>query len=456
MAHYLSIYIIFILLLPQSAFAQAQPNEEQGLPIKETIRKIDSLDWGKVDKSKVEKALTLAEAEYENIAAKEQKLEVNTMARGLRINVRSSLKKTNKIDAAPNNAPTEEYKDVSKDNSVVREVLSVNETQDDSWNLQQKELALLREQKDKKRTEMAVLKQTLALQAKAIELQDLEQQRLYYISGGIFLVLMVIVMTLYRSNKVEKKSNKLLAAEKKLTETERDKSDELLLNILPLAVAQELKATGKAQARNYELATVMFTDFKGFTTIAETMTPTELIAELDACFVRFDEIISKYSIEKIKTIGDAYMCVGGIPEVNLHNPIVTVLAGLEIQRFMEQKRAERLAQGQDYWQVRLGINSGELVAGVIGKKKFAYDVWGDTVNTASRMESSGEPSKVNISGKTYELVKEFFVCEYRGRINAKNKGDVDMYFVTSLKPEYALNENGIEPNETFWDKVKAS
>jgi len=230
---------------------------------------------------------------------------------------------------------------------------------------------------------------------------------------------------------------------------EKKKSDDLLLNILPAETADELKSKGKASPRHYSLTTVLFTDFKGFTTIAEKLTPEELINELDVCFAKFDEIIGKYSIEKIKTIGDAYMCVGGVPIRSKGNPILTTLAAIEIIDFMAKLRDEKVAKNLPFWELRLGLHSGPIVAGVVGKKKFAYDVWGDTVNTASRMESSGEPSKINTSGTTYEHIKEYFECTYRGKIAAKNKGNIDMYFVERIKPMYSLDEKGRQPNELF-------
>ncbi|HSE96634.1 MAG TPA: adenylate/guanylate cyclase domain-containing protein [Blastocatellia bacterium] len=231
---------------------------------------------------------------------------------------------------------------------------------------------------------------------------------------------------------------------------EREKSDRLLLNILPQSIADELKARDRVQPLNYESATVLFTDFVGFTRIAERLTPEQLIEELDLCFRQFDQIARRHNLEKIKTIGDAYMAAGGIPQANSTHAIDSVLCALEILRFMEEMRVEKEAAGQTCWQLRLGIHTGSLVAGVIGQEKFAYDVWGDTVNTASRMESSGVAGRVNISMATYELVKEFFVCEHRGRITAKNKGDIDMYLVVSIRPDLSLDGDGKTPGKSFF------
>ncbi|MDF1672514.1 MAG: adenylate/guanylate cyclase domain-containing protein, partial [Vicingaceae bacterium] len=159
--------------------------------------------------------------------------------------------------------------------------------------------------------------------------------------------------------------------------------------------------------------------------------------------------IEKYDVEKIKTIGDAYMCAGGIPIRNKSNPIDTVLAGLEIQRFMKTYNKIKTKNGESAWGLRVGIHTGNVVAGVVGIKRFAYDIWGDSVNVASRIEAASAVGKVNVSGATYELIKEFFTCEYRGKIKAKNKGNIDMYFVHTIKPELSIDGKGIEPNELF-------
>jgi adenylate cyclase len=230
---------------------------------------------------------------------------------------------------------------------------------------------------------------------------------------------------------------------------ERKKSDSLLLNILPESIARELQKNGRVQPLDYDDASVLFTDFVGFTRIAESLSPQELIEELDHCFRQFDLITRKHRLEKIKTIGDAYMAVGGIPQPNATHAIDCVLAALEIKSFMAQMQAEKTAANKPYWQLRLGIHSGRLVAGVIGREKFAYDVWGDTVNTASRLESSGQAGRVNISGATYEQIKDFFICQYRGRVAAKNKGQIDMYFVEGIRPELARDAESNIPNERF-------
>ncbi len=237
----------------------------------------------------------------------------------------------------------------------------------------------------------------------------------------------------------------LRLAAKKL-EAEKRRSEQLLLNILPLEVADELKNRGKVEPVNYESVSVLFTDFKGFTQLSEQLTPKELVDELDYCFSYFDEIIEKHNLEKLKTIGDSYMAAGGIPTLNTTHAIDTVLAALEIQAFMQQRQEQKMRSNSPYWEIRIGIHSGPLMAGVIGQKKFAYDVWGDTVNTASRMESSGVPGKINISQSTFELIKNYFECDYRGKLPAKNKGELDMYLVKGIKHHFSTSTLGSLPN----------
>jgi len=213
------------------------------------------------------------------------------------------------------------------------------------------------------------------------------------------------------------------------TKEEKQRSEALLLNILPADVAEELKSKGSAEAKQFDQVTVLFTDFKDFTQISEHMTAKELVAEIDTCFKAFDEIIKRHGIEKIKTIGDSYMCAGGIPIPNKTHAQDVVRAGLEIQQFIRNRIMEMSAVHKQSFQIRIGIHSGPVVAGIVGTNKFAYDIWGDTVNTASRMESSGEVGKVNISQTTYDLIKDKFTCTHRGKIQVKNKGEMDMYYV---------------------------
>lgn len=248
-----------------------------------------------------------------------------------------------------------------------------------------------------------------------------KQIQMYFLLAGL-LLLAVVAYVSYRSF-VNKKRDALII------EKEKERSDKLLLNILPAETAEELKSTGTAEAKSFDEVTVMFTDFKNFTQASEKMSAKELVREINYIFSEFDKIISKHNIEKIKTIGDSYMCAGGLPVANKTNATDVISASLEIQKFMKQLKEERQQENKHSFEIRIGCHTGPVVAGIVGIKKFAYDIWGDTVNIASRMESSGEQGKVNISGTTHELVKEKFSCTYRGKIQAKNKGEIDMYFV---------------------------
>ncbi len=239
-----------------------------------------------------------------------------------------------------------------------------------------------------------------------------------YFAAGMALLLIVIGVV-FRNFKNQKRSNKLLTYEKK-------RSDDLLLNILPSEVAEELKSSGKSEARFFDDVTVIFTDFVNFTTATTHMTPQELVSELDACFKAFDSIIGKYNIEKIKTVGDAYLAVSGLPVATPDHAANVARAAIEMRDFMQKRKSDK---GDKSFQIRLGIHSGSVVAGIVGVKKFAYDIWGDTVNTAARMEQNSLPGKINVSESTYLLVKDDFSCEYRGEISAKNKGQLKMYFI---------------------------
>lgn len=209
--------------------------------------------------------------------------------------------------------------------------------------------------------------------------------------------------------------------------SEKEKSEQLLLSIFPAETAEELKNKGYSSPRFYENVSVLFTDFKAFSKIAMTLPPEKLVKELDECFSAFDEIIEKHNLERIKTIGDSYMCAGGIPTPNNTNAIDSVDVAKEMYAWLDNWNK---SSGNDHaWEMRIGIHTGSLVAGVIGKKKFAYDLWGDAVNVASRLVSNGEEGKINISADTYNLVKDKYPCIYRGEIAAKNRGNIAMYFV---------------------------
>ena len=257
--------------------------------------------------------------------------------------------------------------------------------------------------------------------------------RWWFISGVIALsISLIIIVAQLRIASLARQRDLLNDKVKERTADLREaknKSDELLLNILPKETANELKTNGKALARTYAQASVLFSDFKGFTKMSEQISSEQLVATLDQIFQRFDALCDLHDIEKIKTIGDAYMCAAGIPIEQEDHAQRLVAFALDMKKTMAELNNELSAQGLPPWNIRIGVHSGPLVAGVVGKKKFAYDIWGDTVNIAARMESSGEINQVNISSKTAKLISEDFLIHHRGKIQAKNKGALEMYFV---------------------------
>ncbi len=234
---------------------------------------------------------------------------------------------------------------------------------------------------------------------------------------------------------------------------ERERMEGLVARVLPAHTVQELQQHGTVSTERYKMVTVLFADIEGFTVITENTNPERLIDLLDRFFFDLDGIVARYNIEKIKTIGDAYMCAGGLPIRNRTNPIDVVLAALEMQRHMRRLNAEMRTQ-EDAWGLRIGVNTGQVISGVIGRDKLSYDIWGSAVNVASRMESSGQAGKINISGETYFFVRDFFVCTPRGKIPIKNRGNVDMYFVEGIRPELSLGGQGQDPNQQFITRLQ--
>jgi len=272
----------------------------------------------------------------------------------------------------------------------------------------------------KKQGEINLLTKDKALADQELKRQEFAKRVLII---GLSLVLLIALL-IFRNYRIKVKTNKIL-------DRQKEEIENLLLNILPAEVAKELQVKGRAIPRYYESVSVMFTDFKGFTTIADKLTPQELVEELNTCFMAFDEIIEKNNLEKIKTIGDSYMCAGGIPTPDNKHVDNMIKASLEIRDFIKIYNNIRKEAGLEPWDLRIGVHVGPIVAGVVGKKKYAYDIWGSTVNIASRMESNGEPGQVNVSSDTYELIKDKYKCSYRGKVYAKNIGEIDMYFVNS-------------------------
>ena len=276
---------------------------------------------------------------------------------------------------------------------------------------------------------LTLANQRIENQELATQLNLQKSQRNLLISiAGVFLI---IAFGLYSRYTSIKQHNAVLEEKNRIIQEERERSEELLLNILPKIVADQLKSTGKAPVERFETVTVMFSDFINFSKISAQISPELLIQMLDYCFQAFDQIIDKYQLEKIKTIGDAYLCAGGLQHDRHNQAADMIRAALEMQDFLEKWKATRIAQEKPYFEARLGIHTGPIVAGVVGKKKFVYDIWGDTVNVASRMETNSEAGKVNVSAATYELAKNQFEWEYRGKVLAKNVGEIDMYYVAA-------------------------
>jgi len=230
------------------------------------------------------------------------------------------------------------------------------------------------------------------------------------------------------------------ASEKLLLE--KQASESLLLNILPAEVADELRTKGLVSPKYFEDVTILFTDFVGFTLSTEKLAAEELVQMLHDYFTAFDQIVARYKLEKMKTIGDSYMCISGLPVRKPSHPVDTVMAAFEmLQVVQERARAGGVAQ----WKVRIGIHTGPVIAGVVGINKFAFDIWGDTVNYSSRMESSGEANRINLSERTYSRVKDFFECEHRGKVLTKEKRELDMYFAKGILPSLMNGSAKVPP-----------
>ncbi|MGM0650089.1 MAG: adenylate/guanylate cyclase domain-containing protein, partial [Bacteroidota bacterium] len=271
-----------------------------------------------------------------------------------------------------------------------------------------------------------------------------------YFSVLISFVYMIVQRKAYQHAKDKYRLEEVIASRTEELLKQKEQTERLVNRILPKSTIQEITEKGKASSKRYEMATVLFADIQGFTQIAEETRPEALIKMLDKIFKSFDQIIEKFDIEKIKTIGDAYMCAGGIPYQNSTNPIEVVLAALEMQQVVKQSSKE----DEVNFQIRIGIHTGPVISGVVGTQKLAYDIWGDTVNIASRMESHGEIFQVNISSTTYSHVKDFFECMYRGKTAFKNKGDLDMYFVKGILPKLSKDHNRLMPNHDFIVKTQ--
>ena len=328
---------------------------------------------------------------------------------------------------------TEELQDLSQQRDSIAARVAVTQQQVAQLSRQALEEQAARSEVERELAQTELERSQAELSARMAQMasQQSEASRNYAFAGVAILGLMSFLL-FYRF-RAKQRTAKVLARNNEDLAEARQRSDELLLNILPAPIAEELKAKGKAMPRQFAEATIFFSDFVNFTRISELLGPEDLVKLLDACFQAFDRIIEEYpDIEKIKTIGDAYMCASGLND-RKGVPANIIRAALRMQEYLEQQAAERKRLGLPYFEARIGLHTGPVVAGVVGVKKFAYDVWGDTVNIASRVENESKPGKVNVSETTYRLIKYQFDCEYRGKVQAKNKGFLDMYYVLGEK-----------------------
>lgn len=268
---------------------------------------------------------------------------------------------------------------------------------------------------------------SLALANSDLALREATSNRRFYVAGLIALLLLAggAMFSYVKARQYAK----TLEVKNTVIRQEQERSENLLLNILPALIAEELKSKGHTTARPFEDVGVLFADFIGFSHIAEQVSAEQLVSDLDTCFQAFDAIIVRYGLEKIKTIGDCYMCASGLPNGGGSQMRAMVDAALAIQRWLSDWNIERDIKGLPRYEARIGIHRGPVIAGVVGSKKFAFDIWGDTVNIAARIEQAGAGGRVNISGEAYQVIKAYYDCQYRGKVAVKNKGEIDMYFI---------------------------
>ncbi len=384
------------------------------------IKKGQSLEQLGAQAEQLKEEIVNIEHEKEKMANEKAQIESE------KANLNSALTEQLKLH---NNLVNDQVK-LRKESKQIQMELEAKKAAINEMSLEQVKAELIKNQQDQiiyeMRSQDSLNMERLKFQE--LQLSESRTKRNFYIATCLAL------LGLFGSSMVgfikSRQHAKLLQEKNATIANEKERSDSLLLNILPATVAAELKLNGFTKANHFDEVSVCFADFVGFTTIAGVTDPQKLLSELNTCFKAFDEIIAKYNLEKIKTIGDCYMFAGGLPEEGKGNQIVEMInAAKEIQQWLDEWNKERKQSGLARMDVRIGIHMGPVAAGVIGSKKFAYDIWGDTVNMAARLEQSSERGRINISGEAYEKVKDIFKCEYRGKLPAKNKGLVDMYFV---------------------------
>jgi len=326
---------------------------------------------------------------------------------------------------------TEKQKELLEEKEKVEQEITVKEEALESVHIEKEkaESRVRRKEREVKELTRDKLEKDLLLKDREVELLTAEKKAtqswwLTIFIGALALFLVLLALSLYSRFRTKQKANIAL-------DQERQRSDDLLLNILPQGIAAELKQNGKASAKKYDHTTVMLTDFKDFTNISKLLSPENLVKELDYCFKGFDKIIQKYDIEKIKTIGDAYMAASGLTSKK-ESPKEMIKAALEIQDFLKKYKESRIKKSLPFFEARIGIHTGPVVAGVVGTKKFAYDIWGATVNVAARLEQTCEVGRINLSEQTFNEIRYLFDCDDRGKIAAKNLGSINMYYVNKI------------------------
>ncbi len=449
---------------------------KQHLEIEQNFRLIENLErqkllelQTKLERSEKEFRLELAEreseeillkAEQDRLLAERKQLELeNEAERQKREREREEERLENEKRQAELLASEAELKAANLESEAQQQQLALA-TQKLETERRARELEEAQRAQEMQRLELKAAQDSERLKQQELEASQKEQEsqalvldqqrkisdlnRRIAIIGGIVAALIIgsvfwFLMVSRRKNKQLSRQNDeienqrlQLQKNRDLIASEQEKSENLLLNILPAPIAAELKEKGYATPKTYQNVTVMFTDFAGFTRVSLAMDADELINELNTCFKAFDEIIERYGIQPIKTIGDSYMCAGGVPLEGSVSPSNMVAAALEIMEYMMKRQALKQEEGKDYWRTRIGIHTGAVVAGVVGKKKFAYDIWGDAVNTASRMESAAELDTVNISQTTFEKINSDYDCTFRGEFEIKNRGTMKMYRVNGI------------------------
>lgn len=376
--------------------------------------------------TEIEQKTTALSGEVDRLAIETERLQgEKTRLEGNNANLQRENKTRQQELAAKENAlasTTEELTAAQEQTRIIEQKVTKSRKENKALSRQALEAKALADEAEKLQAEEALRRQSAEMVA------DEQTSRLYMAIGAGVALLLLALTFLSRLRVKQRAAKKLAAANEALAEA-NEKADSLLTNILPVDIAEELKATGKAKAQRFPEATVLFCDFVNFTAIAEQLGAKALVQELDVCFKAFDAIMDEFEgVEKIKTIGDAYMAASGLTErKTMPNDIVR--AALKMQQFLTEEAVKRQSLGLPFFTGRIGLHTGPVVAGVVGARKFAYDIWGDTVNVASRIEAKSKPGKVNISETTYHLIKYNFACNYRGKVEAKNKGLIDMYFV---------------------------